>query len=360
MSIRLELFRGTEQDYVGEVDFAKVLRRAARRQWGELDRKARIHIDLEEPADPEPYPGPPEVRNVSDAYGHCRLRLVHDGETLRDERLRITDLLGPVLAEELHTMALDEAHWGFRLRQRRVLTVLVAGELVQRLTGEERPVPEVRGAVEIDLGERRHHPFKVTPIAGADVDEVEPAALGLDPDELTRLNILMPADIHRRFHREMRLSARMEEGGFLLGRVTKADEEIHFVEVTHITPAHQSGAGMAHFTFTGDSFMAVAQLIAERGGEEELVGWYHTHPSGVDKQMGLSSIDVDLHLSTFQRPWQVAALINLRRDGRRLLRFYGRSGPGAEHSGKELEEYHQWIADDSGRYRRAAPELGGD
>ena len=39
--------------------------------------------------------------------------------------------------------------------------------------------------------------------------------------------------------------------------------------------------------------------------------------------MGLSSIDVDLHMATFQRPWQVAALINLRRRSR-LLRFYGR------------------------------------
>ena len=90
-----------------------------------------------------------------------------------------------------------------------------------------------------------------------------------------------------------------------------------------MTPAHRSGAGMVHFTFTGESFLAVAQLLEERGQQEELVGWYHTHLFGIDFDMGLSGIDVDLHLATFQRPWQVAALINIRR-GRRILRFYGR------------------------------------
>jgi hypothetical protein len=68
--------------------------------------------------------------------------------------------------------------------------------------------------------------------------------------------------------------------------------------------------------------------------------------------MGLSSIDVNLHLATFQRSWQVAALINIRPD-QRMLRFYGRGE-------NNLQEYGQWISDDSGKYRRVPPALGGE
>jgi proteasome lid subunit RPN8/RPN11 len=162
----------------------------------------------------------------------------------------------------------------------------------------------------------------------------------------------MSAEIHGQFLWDMPLASRMEEGGFLLGRVTKASDEAHIVEITHVTPAHRSGAGIIHFTFTGESFLAVARLIEERGQSEDLVGWYHTHLFGVDFSMGLSPIDIDLHLATFQRPWQVAALINIQNGGR-ILRFYGRDE-------QKLREYDQWISDDSGRYRPASPALGGD
>ncbi len=39
--------------------------------------------------------------------------------------------------------------------------------------------------------------------------------------------------------------------------------------------------------------------------------------------MGLSSIDVRLHFTTFRIPWQLAGLVNLEAE-RRVLRFYVR------------------------------------
>ena len=82
------------------------------------------------------------------------------------------------------------------------------------------------------------------------------------------------------------------------------------------------------------------------------IKWYALLAIGVAFSMGLSPIDVDLHMATFQRPWQVAALVNVRHQGR-VLRFYGRSADG-------LREYDQWISDDSGKYRPAGHALGSD
>lgn len=353
MDIDLELYQGEEQQYFGEYELDPVLRKAALLHFGDLAKRGQIQLLLEEPGDSDPYPGPPEVHNLTSHLGNCSLRVIQDGETVGEDRLRIVDLLGPILADELHELDPDVARWGFRLRQRRwSALVIVREKLAAQLAGDERPAPEIRGSVEVDPDERRHRPFTLTPMAGADAELVKPEDLGLDPESLGRLNVLMSAEIHDQLLRRMPLTSRMEEGGFLLGRVTKAGDQAHLVEITHVTPAHRSGAGLVHFTFTGESFLAAAQLIEERGQAEDLVGWYHTHLLGVAFNMGLSSIDIDLHLATFQRPWQIAALINIRHGGR-VLRFYGRDEEG-------LREYNQWISDDSGKYRPAGRALGGD
>jgi len=348
MNFDLEVYRGEEPAYVGDFPFEHLLRKAAQRRFGESARRGQIELTLEEPHDPIPYPGPPEVRNLAAKLGHCVLRIIHDGQTVREDRLRVAELFGPVLIPELRDIAADEQRWGFMLRQRRIIALLFTQDGV----AAGRPAPEAKGSVEVDPGDQRHQPFTLTPIEVADAAQAAPEDLGLDPERLGRLNVLLPARIHDQLVRDMPLSSQLEEGGFLLGRITKWGEDRHLIDVTHVTPAHHSGAGMIHFTFTGESFLTVARLLEERGEEEDLVGWYHTHPSGLGVAMGLSTIDVDLHLATFQRPWQVAALINLRRQGR-LLRFYGRGDDG-------LVPCDMWIGDDSGRYRPAGDPMGSD
>ena len=352
MTIELELYRGDNQDHVGDYMFAAVLRRAARMQFGDHARRGQVEIVIEGPPDTSAWTGPPEVRNLATESGHCRLRLIHDGGTVEERVLRVVDLLGPALADDLRAMDPVERRWAFRLRSHRSLTLLfVGGEVSNRISGEVRPAPKIEGAIDVDPGERRHLPFTLTPMAGADEELVSPEDLGLDPDRLGRINVLLPTEIHDQLVRSMPLVTTMEEGGFLLGRVTRAGDRIHLVEITHVTPAHRSGAGLIHFTFTGESFLSVAQLIEARGQSEELVGWYHTHLFNAGK-MGLSAIDVDLHLATFQRPWQLAALINIGTTDR-VLRFYGRD------DGKDLREYDQWISDDGRTYRPVRTAMGG-
>jgi proteasome lid subunit RPN8/RPN11 len=371
MDIDIELYRGKQPEYYGEYQLDAVLRRAAVRRFGNRAKHAKIQIELAPPRDLDPYSGPPEVRNLA-AGGHCKIRLLRGGQLVLEEELRVAELLGPVLADELRDLEPAESQWGFILRRRILPTLLVitqnlldslADSLGRIDIDSERPAPEAKGAVDVDLTLRRHRPFTLKPIANAAAERVSPEDLGLDAGQLGRLNVLISAEMRNELLHEMPLSERMEEGGFLLGRVHEAGPDTHLVEVTHVTPAHHSGAGPVHFTFTGESFLAAAQVIGERGLGEELVGWYHTHPFGIGLDMGLSSIDVDLHLATFQRPWQVAALINIG-ESKRVLRFYGRGKDaknGIDETGSKdrLIEYGQWIADDSGRYRAADDAVGG-
>jgi len=351
VDIEVTIYRGTESRFFGDYELAPILRRAALRHFGEVARRGQIELHLEKSVDEHAFPGPPQVRNITKKFARCSLRLIQDGRAVNEDRLPIVDLLGPVLADELRGLQPEETSWAFALRPRQLAVIPLGSQFTMQLPADERPAPEAQGAVEVDPGEPRHRPFTLTPLAGAEAELVQPELLGLDPEELGKINVLVPARIHDQLLHDTPLSNRMEEGGFLLGRVTKAADEVHLVEITHVTRAHRTGAGAVHFTFTGNSFLAAVQLIEERGRNEQLVGWYHTHllSDGVD--MGLSTVDVDLHLATFQRPWQVAALINVQHEGR-VLRFYGRDQ-------NALREYDQWISDDSGKYRPAGRALGG-
>src|SRR6266568_1876097 len=104
MDIDLELFQGADHQYYGELPLDGVLRKAAVGHFGDLARRGRIHLSLEEPGDPEPYPGPPEVHNLERQHGYCILKVIRDGQTVGEERLRIVELLGPVLAGRLREL----------------------------------------------------------------------------------------------------------------------------------------------------------------------------------------------------------------------------------------------------------------
>lgn len=350
--LNLEVYKGPDPEYVGDYELPQVLRKAAIHRYGEIARRGKLHLQLEEStADHDVYAGPPQVRNLTERYARCRLRVSQDDRPVSEEEMRLVDLFGPVLAEQLGRRLPEEKLWAFRICRRRAGPIIIlSGILANWLSGEERPAPAVEGAMDVKPGEARHQPFTLTPVAPSHTEMVEPEALGLDPEHIGRINVLLSPDVHDLLVHTLPLSHRLEEGGFLLGRVTRAGAEAHLVQVTHVTPAHQSGAGVAHFTFTGDSFLAAAKVIEERDQDELLIGWYHTHLAGIAFDMGLSSIDVDLHLATFHRPWQVAGLISLRR-GERVLRFYGRDD-------KKLREYDQWVSDDSGKYRRVVRAVG--
>ena len=136
--------------------------------------------------------------------------------------------------------------------------------------------------------------------------------------------VVIPGSIASWLLKIHEFSDEIEEGGFLAGTVYRdADRPSgYLVHVTAVLPAQRTGASMLNFTFTGESFLRVSHQLEDRGVAEKLLGWYHTHLFSATSHSGLSSVDVELHRSTFRRPWQVAALVNIPSRGRRVLRFY--------------------------------------
>lgn len=181
----------------------------------------------------------------------------------------------------------------------------------------------------------------------------EPAPLhdtappGLVPPGPGEVCAVYSATAHFHLLSELLFSDRREDGGFLEGRVDTLRDGGHIVYVDAAHPAEHGRGSAVDYVFTGESFSAISRRL-EVGGRR-LVGWYHTHlmpPS----TMGLSTIDTHTHLSTFGRPWQIAALVNIDR-GVRSLRTYANDGKG-------MAECAQWIADDRGGYRPAGAGLG--
>jgi proteasome lid subunit RPN8/RPN11 len=227
-----------------------------------------------------------------------------------------------------------------------------------RVGGESRAAPHVENSVEVDLDRPRGVNFSIRKAAEPTLPVFDLKGAGVDQAALERVSVLLTQEMVDVIG-ELPLSGTLEEGGFLIGRPYRAgiDDDRVLVKLARVITAEHSGASSVHFTFTSDSFQALSRTLSREPDGDRLVGWWHTHPHGVEFSMGLSSTDVDLHRGTFGQPWQVAGLINLQRHGdhsHRLLRFYV-TEPGAE--GKVVQ-CQTWLPDDGGGYRTAHLDLG--
>jgi proteasome lid subunit RPN8/RPN11 len=171
---------------------------------------------------------------------------------------------------------------------------------------------------------RRPRLFRLEEIPDPEPPLVSLDELGLDGSRSPKggIRIALCASVRQALLQGMPFSAEAEEAGFLHGTVHRDQDApaCHLVTVHEVVPATCTGASMISVTLTGDSFL---QAVATCGtSKRELIGWYHTHLFTADSGSDLSSVDVDLHLSVFRRPWQIAALVNLAANGTRTLRFF--------------------------------------
>ena len=257
----------------------------------------------------------------------------------------LADMRGSVIGEHEHRMLLV-----LRMDMDALASAVqaLADDEINVLSAE--PLPE--RSVDVNPGEPRSMPFSIRK-----ADEPVPPLLDrkkyrmdLETALLERVNVLLPRDIVELL-RTLQLSGQLEEGGFLTGQVFRADQpgRHQFVRISRVLPAEHSRASRVHFTFTSDSYQTMSQQLAAKE-DERLVGWWHTHPQGIGTEMGLSQTDVDLHLSTFRQPWQVAGLINLRRN-QRMIRFYAAEA-------NDMRECPLWTPDERDGYRHAGTRLG--
>jgi proteasome lid subunit RPN8/RPN11 len=106
-----------------------------------------------------------------------------------------------------------------------------------------------------------------------------------------------------------------ERGGFLLGSVYSGDVPLpasapQIVLVRHFHPALEAKGNLASLTFTHEAWAALARHVQQTFPDQSLVGWHHTHPGlGVF----LSVHDRFIHRHFFAQPWQIALVVDPRR-----------------------------------------------
>jgi len=314
MSLQVELFRSNDYIHYGELALLPLLRTFFEPLIGEPLQGARFRLAFLPVDDPSVLAGSPSLVNLRSSYGYVQVNIIRDGRLLYRHPHPIREIIGPQLQEFLVSREPTETHWGFG----------ISGPGVDEIS-LVRPAPEVVHAMAVRTDRRRVPLFQLEEVSEPEPPEATLADFGADDDgegPPDPVSVVISESLYRDFVQVTPFSLEVEEGGFLAGRAFRLEghRAAFIVQVTAAIRAERTGASMLNFTFTGESFLRVSERILARNRGEQLLGWYHTHLFSAGG-MGLSSVDVDLHRSTFRRPWQVAALINLT-DDERLLRFY--------------------------------------
>jgi len=317
MSVELAIYR--TDDYLPDArqPIVPLLRKVFEPLLGRRLEGCRFSLQFLPVADAAPLPGKPYLVNLRSSHGYLYVQISEGQKVLYRHPHLVSEVVGRPLQRMLAKRDPAETHWGYSIDG--------PGMEAIRLV---RPAPQIIGEMHLTSQPNRPQLFSL--------EEVEPepppllslrahgleAAIGTHP-----VSVLLSRQVYEAFMNTMPLDDDVEDGGFLAGRVHRdADTpERLIVDVTAILPAERTGASFLHFTFTGESFLRVSELLARRGTAEQLVGWYHSHLFAATEQFGLSSIDVELHSSTFRLPWQIAALVNLTDRGR-TLRCYAVAG----------------------------------
>jgi proteasome lid subunit RPN8/RPN11 len=127
-------------------------------------------------------------------------------------------------------------------------------------------------------------------------------------DEIVGLRAVSDAVIYRHVFE----SADREVGGVLVGRLAVAGR---LPLITGAIPAISADEQRATLTFTQDAWAHVHRVLdTEFPADEQIVGWYHSHPGfGIF----LSSHDLFIHENFFSAPSQIAVVVDphARREG---------------------------------------------
>ncbi|GEM_PF-2438749 len=93
---------------------------------------------------------------------------------------------------------------------------------------------------------------------------------------------------------------RVEQGGILLGNAYRDPEYQIYVEITASVAAPATIGTGAHLEFTPDSWQGIMDYARAEHPQENIVGWYHSHPNlGVF----MSGTDMNTQRKFFYHPW---------------------------------------------------------
>ncbi|HWW74313.1 MAG TPA: hypothetical protein VNZ44_02900, partial [Pyrinomonadaceae bacterium] len=175
-----------------------------------------------------------------------------------------------------------------------------------------------------------------------------------DAGEGHRLYLTHEAMGHIRSHvgwGEMNQHNCVEQGGLLLGQAFRdSTGGVTYGVVTAAVAGRSARGSSVHLEMTHNTWKEMldsAERLLEQSPQSELqvIGWYHTHPNGLDVFM--SGTDRQTQGRMFAHDWQFAVVLNPQR--RRWRAFYGREaqeckgyvikGEGGRPLGSEREEW---------------------
>ncbi len=272
----------------------------------------------------------PIMVNLSANYGYAEVRVLEKkGTVIYQHPHTIEELIAQTLQKTLKHTYPNETHWGYYLMMPGIAPPPPKVHPLDHLS-TSRLTPAVEGSVIVTpYGPNERPAFELKripepPLPKASLEDFHLISSGGDRQAFVK--VLVHEPVFNDFDHQRTFSNQVEEGGFLVGRVYEDRDVIgtYWVEVTSAVKAEHTGASLFHFTYTGDSFAAFKRILREQYPEQRLLGWYHTHLFPATPAMGLSSIDLQSHFTTFRLDWQLAALINLDSPSQRTLRFYVR------------------------------------
>jgi hypothetical protein len=342
--IGIDIYQSDDYVKVDRIGLLPVLRSVFEPVLGMTLADAQFLLTFHTVPDHHELDGEPSVVNLRGSHGYIGVRIIRDGVLVYQHPHSVREILARPLQQLLADRAPQETHWGFG----------VAGPGLERMA-LVRPVPRAAGSADLRLRADRPRRFHLEPVAEPEPPYAGRADLGVGGDGPTPAGpervavaervaervgdgVVFAAQVYQRLLRDMDFSPDVEEGGFLLGRVFRDRDRPgnHLIHIAEALPAERTGASLLQFTFTGESFLRVNEEVARRGaggrdqpGQDHaavrLVGWYHTHLFAATDNLGLSTIDVELHTRTFRQSWHVAGLVNIT-SGSRQLRVYGWDG----------------------------------
>lgn len=326
MSPVIEVFRG--EDYVpdGEIPLLPLLRAAFGEITGPEAGGVSFGLSFHELTDPAEDHGQPALENLRASHGFVQVAIWRDGTLLYRRSHPVRELIAEPLRDLLVARDPHVPRWGYAVRAPGLEHV-----------GLVRPAPAVAHELLVGAAPRGPSTFTVAAAPEPEPPRSSLAALGVSeagvpdvpaPGTAPLVAVVVPAGLATSLLRSYPFSEQVEDGGFLAGHVYRdsARPDGYVLRVTAVLAAERTGASAISFTFTGESFLRVGERLAARDRGETLLGWYHTHLFPASPRSGLSALDVELHRSTFRRPWQLAALVNITSEGRTLHFYHGSDG----------------------------------
>src|SRR5258708_7090671 len=126
-----------------------------------------------------------------------------------------------------------------------------------------------------------------------------------------RPGIFMTRAAYRNVNRHVHRILNVEVGGILLGHAHRSPSKGTYTVIEGSLEAEFAYHGPTHLTFTSDTLTALLNHKDDEFPDQQIVGWYHTHPG---LSMFLSSLDQWLHTHFFPEYWHVALVIDPTND----------------------------------------------